>query len=360
MASSDKMSGSIMRPFVGWAGRRLLTDTEAMEHCIVNAPICRDQARDSSPQTAVPTEVDLRSSSRVLRSTSWPVPTGRRYPQREGFAATGRTTQDDPTSRRWPDIGCGHGVARGGPVIPATINGRPVISRADMAVAFGVSRQSLYLWQRDRAVTGHPTPAGTLGGTTYWYEDEWTSWYRSRQQGKLDGLTRVDRGGDPDDLVDADEAARIMGYAGRAVIHGNVRLGYFPQPDSRQAAARGRPRPLWRRSTVWAAADARTGRAVALRQERRGHPPSPIRTRAIRDWRLSWSCCAQVRRCRRRRWLRSGELASGPPSGLSGLPGTRSRATSLQPSRGQFSRSRRGDRAGPRMSLGQARAQRCA
>jgi hypothetical protein len=51
----------------------------------------------------------------------------------------------------------------------------------------------------------------------------------------------------------------MMGYSGRAVIHGNVRLGYFPQPDSRAAAPRGRPQPLWRRSTVWAAADARTG-----------------------------------------------------------------------------------------------------
>jgi hypothetical protein len=115
------------------------------------------------------------------------------------------------------------------------------------------------LWYRDRAATGHPEPVATIGGTTYWYEDEWTAWYQSRQQGKQERLTQVDREGDPGDLVDADEAARIMGYAGRAVIHGNVRLGYFPAPDSHAAAARGRPRPLWRRSTVWAAADARSG-----------------------------------------------------------------------------------------------------
>jgi predicted DNA-binding transcriptional regulator AlpA len=105
-----------------------------------------------------------------------------------------------------------------------------------MAAAYGVSRQSLYLWQRDRAATGHPDPAGKIGGTTYWYEDEWAAWYQSHQQGKRDGLTRVDREGDPDDLVDATETARIMGYSSRAVIHGNVRLGYFPQPDSHKAA----------------------------------------------------------------------------------------------------------------------------
>jgi hypothetical protein len=138
-----------------------------------------------------------------------------------------------------------HGPLRGGPAIPATFNSRPVISRGDMAIAFGASRQSLYLWYRDRAVTGHPEPAGTIGGTTYWYEDEWTAWYESRQLGKRERLTRVDRGGDPDDLVDADEAARIMGYSGRAVIHGNVRLGATPPAGAswRCATSRLRSRP---------------------------------------------------------------------------------------------------------------------
>jgi hypothetical protein len=155
------------------------------------------------------------------------------------------------------------------------MNGRPVISRADMAAAYGVSRQSVYLWHRDRAATGHPEPAGQAGGTTYWYEDEWTAWYQSHQQGKREGLTRVDREGDPDDLVDAAEAARIMGYSGRAVIHGNVRLGYFPPPDSHRPATRGRPQPLWRRSTVWAAADARTGAGGGAPPGTPGAPAKP-------------------------------------------------------------------------------------
>ena len=115
-------------------------------------------------------------------------------------------------------------------------------------------------------MTRHPEPAGKIGGTTYWYEDEWADWYEAHQHGQREGLTQVDREGDPDDLVDAAEAARIMGYSGRAVIHGNVRLGYFPQPDSRTPAPRGRPQPLWRRSTVWAAADSRT-------RSRGGAPP---------------------------------------------------------------------------------------
>lgn len=139
------------------------------------------------------------------------------------------------------------------------IDGRAVISRADMQARHGVSVTSAYLWYRDRAATGHPEPAGVIGRTTYWFEDEWLAWRQSRQDRRLRELTRVDRGGDPDDLVDAAEAARIMGYSGRGVIHANLRLGYFPGPDDYGRTARGRPSPRWRRSTVWAAADGRKG-----------------------------------------------------------------------------------------------------
>ena len=141
--------------------------------------------------------------------------------------------------------------------IPA-INGRPVISRADMA-ARGVPPATTDGWYRNRARTGHPEKAGRIGRTDYWYEDEWTSWYQSHLRARTGSLTQVDRQGDPDDLVDATEAARMMGYANRHVIHANRRLGYFPEPDAHGPAPRGRPAPLWKRSTVWAAADRRPG-----------------------------------------------------------------------------------------------------
>jgi hypothetical protein len=141
--------------------------------------------------------------------------------------------------------------------IPA-INGRPVISRADMA-ARGVPRATVDGWYRDRARTGYPEKAGRLGRTDYWYEDEWAAWYEAHRRGKVESLTQVDRTGDPDDLVDAAEAARMLQYASRYVIHANRRLGYFPKPDAHGKAARGRRAPLWKRSTVWAAADRREG-----------------------------------------------------------------------------------------------------
>jgi hypothetical protein len=141
--------------------------------------------------------------------------------------------------------------------IPA-INGRPVISRADMA-ARGVPRSTVDGWYRNRARTGYPEKTGRLGRTDYWYEDEWTAWYGTHQRGKVESLTQVDRTGDPDDLVDAAEAARMLQYASRYVIHANRRLRYFPEPDAYGKAARGRRAPLWKRSTVWAAADRREG-----------------------------------------------------------------------------------------------------
>jgi hypothetical protein len=150
-----------------------------------------------------------------------------------------------------------------------------VISRADMA-ARGVPSGTASGWYRDRARTGHPEKAGRIGRTDYWYEDEWTAWHQAYQQSKVESLTQVDRGGDPDDLVDAAEAARMLRYANRYVIHANRRLGYFPEPDAYGPARRGRPSPLWKRSTVWAAADRRPG-AGAGGGHNPGTPGAPVK-----------------------------------------------------------------------------------
>ena len=141
--------------------------------------------------------------------------------------------------------------------------------------ARGVPTTTVNGWYRDRARTGHPEKAGRIGRTDYWYEDEWTAWHQAYLRGKIDSLTQVDRGGDPDDLVDAAEAARMLRYASRDVIHANRRLGYFPEPDAYGPASRGRPAPLWKRSTVWAAADGRPGMGGGHRPGTPGAPAKP-------------------------------------------------------------------------------------
>jgi len=136
----------------------------------------------------------------------------------------------------------GGGRPEEGSLIPA-INGRSVISRADM-FARGVPLTTVNGWYRDRARTGHPEKAGRIGQTDYWYQDEWITWYETHQRGKVESLTQVDLAGDPDDLVDAAEAARMLRYASRYVIHANRRLGYFPESDAYGTTVKGRRAPL--------------------------------------------------------------------------------------------------------------------
>src|SRR5271154_6273782 len=126
-------------------------------------------------------------------------------------------------------------------------------------VARGVPLTTINGWYRDRTRTGHPEKAGRIGRTDYWYEDEWITWHEAHLRSKVESLTQVDVAGDPDDLVDAAEAARILQYTSRYVIHANRRLGYFPEPDAYGTTANGRRAPLWKRSTVWATADRRRG-----------------------------------------------------------------------------------------------------
>jgi hypothetical protein len=149
-----------------------------------------------------------------------------------------------------------------------------VISRADMA-ARGVPKTTVNGWYRDRARTRHPEKAGRIGRTDYWYEDEWTAWHGAYLRGKIESLTQVDREGDPDDLVDAAEAARMLRYSSRDVIHANRRLGYFPEPDAYGTTSKGRPAPLWKRSTVWAAADSRPGMGGGHKPGTPGAPAKP-------------------------------------------------------------------------------------
>lgn len=140
--------------------------------------------------------------------------------------------------------------------------------------ARGVPKTTVNGWYRDRARTGHPEKAGRIGRTDYWYEDEWTAWHQAHLRNKVQSLTRVDRTGDPDNLVNAAEAARMLRYTSRYVIHANRRLGYFPEPDA-YGTNSGRRAPLWKRSTVWAAADSRQGMGGGHKPGTPGAPAKP-------------------------------------------------------------------------------------
>lgn len=148
-------------------------------------------------------------------------------------------------------------TAEGNTLMPA-INGRPVISRADI-IARGMGKSTAEGLYRNRAVTGHPEKAGRIGRTDYWYQDEWEAWQASYRQAKRARLTTVDRSGDPGELVNAAGAARILGYANAHVVNANLRLGFFPEPDQVTTLPSGRGRRRWKRATILAWADSRQG-----------------------------------------------------------------------------------------------------
>lgn len=118
-------------------------------------------------------------------------------------------------------------------------------------------RSTANSWYRDRDGNGYPEKAGRIGRTDYWFEDEWTAWLDGHRRGRVAALTDPDRTGDPDDLVDAAGAAKILRYKNGHVIHSNRRLGRFPEPDAHGTTVKGRAAPLWKRSTVWAVAGRR-------------------------------------------------------------------------------------------------------
>ena len=213
-------------------------------------------------------------------------------------------------------------VRRSEEVVPIpAINGRPVISRADMA-ARGVPRTTVDGWYRDRARTGHPEKAGRIGRTDYWYEDEWTAWYEAHRRGKVESLTQVDRSGDPDDLVDAAEAARMLRLCQAQrdpreppprLLPRTRRLRH-DQPGA--AALRcGSGRPYGPRPTAARASGAAISRVPPAR------PPSRIRMPATNVSPASLLSSVMAASPHRRNSLLSGASASGLPSASSMRPG---------------------------------------
>jgi predicted DNA-binding transcriptional regulator AlpA len=130
--------------------------------------------------------------------------------------------------------------------------GRKVVDRNAM-VACGIGRSTIDAQYKQRAETGFPEKATKHERVDYWYADEWERWLDSYRKAKAESLSDVRRAGEADDLLSAKEAAVVMGVSYNT-FRSAVSRGYYPEADDHEGA-RGR----WKRSTLWAAADARTG-----------------------------------------------------------------------------------------------------
>jgi transposase len=143
--------------------------------------------------------------------------------------------------------------------------------RAELAADLGVAASTIYRWQADPKL-GFPPP----GPDQTWANLEPVrQWYASYVASKKSRLTEMDRSGDADDLLDAREAALVLGYRGKdpaAVIRsyrGPRHEGYFPDPDDTVDG-----RSAWRRSTIWRFGDARERHGYG-RAGRSGRPKRP-------------------------------------------------------------------------------------
>lgn len=149
-----------------------------------------------------------------------------------------------------------------------TVGGRVLLGRAALARRLEVREQTLTDLYHRRAENGHPEAVHRQGRRLYWDPAAVDAWDGERQRAQRATLTAVDRSGDPDELVDMSEAARVLGYRGPQTISAyRSRNGaYFPAPDD-PAGLR------WRRSALWSFADRRS------RPGRAGHDRTTARKR---------------------------------------------------------------------------------
>jgi hypothetical protein len=170
----------------------------------------------------------------------------------------GSPPHTSPGPRTAPQPGGRTRVRQDRPMPDRTAHDRPVVDRAGAAAAAGISVPRIDQLYRDRATTGFPE---RIPDTRHWYHDEITAWAQEHRQAKKAELTEVDHSGDPDELVTTPEVARILGYHDRRSLnHSSVWPRLLDHVDQEEQLPSGRARRHWRRRTVWAIADARTGK----------------------------------------------------------------------------------------------------
>jgi hypothetical protein len=134
------------------------------------------------------------------------------------------------------------------------INGRTIIDRAGIADLTGAALSTVDKWYRNRQRYRFPSRADGVHGA-WWYLDDIEKFWDHYQQTHRAALDRVDRTGDPDELVNAPQAARLLGYNAPA----DLPPALLTLADDITPLPSGRQRRRWRRHTLWAWADHHVG-----------------------------------------------------------------------------------------------------
>ena len=135
------------------------------------------------------------------------------------------------------------------------IEGRAALDRAGVGAHTGAAYTTVNHWHRHRTRFGFPNGFTHDGGEWFWLDDI-EAFHSAHLAAKRAVLTKVDRRGNPDDLVGSGTAAKILGYGS----YRNLPDTLLDRADRTEQLSDGRIRRYWYRRTVWAVADARTGR----------------------------------------------------------------------------------------------------
>jgi hypothetical protein len=136
-----------------------------------------------------------------------------------------------------------------------TIDGRTALDRSGVAAHLDVAYSTVNHWHRHRTRFGFPQGFQHDGREWFWLDDI-SRFHAAHLAAKRAELTKVDHRGNPDDIVGSGAAARILGYGS----YRNLPDTLYNRPDRTEQLPDGRIRRYWFRRTVWAVADARTGR----------------------------------------------------------------------------------------------------
>ncbi|MDN5751277.1 MAG: hypothetical protein L0I24_11175 [Pseudonocardia sp.] len=166
----------------------------------------------------------------------------------DGITLDGRLYVDE---QQWLEWRAGHSAYR------RVLDGRVVVSRTELARVTGQPISTLAQWYGERAHNGHPEGI-KLGRQLYVDEQQWHAWHREHTAALKAGLSEIDRGGDPDELLTISQAARLLGYADTSTLTSYRGRGQFVEPDHTEELPSARPRRYWKRRTLWAFADQRT------------------------------------------------------------------------------------------------------
>ncbi|WP_051795459.1 hypothetical protein [Streptomyces sp. NRRL S-87] len=110
-----------------------------------------------------------------------------------------------------------------------TVEGRQWANREDLIKHSGYSRTTIADLWRDRETNGHP-PARTIDRVMHWDLEQWTTWFeQSRQAPAVE--SKVDRSGDPDELLAPAAQARVLGVdTSRITQYGKKPPAGWPDP----------------------------------------------------------------------------------------------------------------------------------